>query len=161
MKKFILFFTIIFQFSFLLGQVGIGTSTPNASSVLDIDVSGINPKKGFLLPRLQLLNNTDNTTVDKPAVGLLVYNIADSGSGTNKVFANMYYFWNGTEWLSLTDIEEVKRELLPQVFFIAEPNNGITTPQNTIIGTDNINTAPVLLKYTSSSIMLNSGNNVQ
>ncbi|MDM1298733.1 hypothetical protein HXZ94_09475 [Empedobacter falsenii] len=153
MKKFILFFAVLFQFSNLLGQVGIGTSTPNTSSVLDIDVSKASAKKGFLLPRLQLLSNTDKVTVENPAVGLLVYNLADSGSGANKVFANMYYFWNGTEWLSLTDIEEVKRELLPQVFFIAEGT--AQTSGTTINGSSS-----VVVTFSLSSIMLNTGNNI-
>lgn len=156
-----LFISFFIGFNILFAQVGLGTSTPNSSSVLDIDVSTLTPKKGFLLPRLQLLNNIDITTVQNPAVGLLVYNLLDSGTGTNQVFANMYYFWNGTRWTSLSDIEEVKRELLPQVFFIAETVNNITTPQYTNTGTDNdINTAPVTLNFSQESIMLNTGNNI-
>ncbi|WP_314058444.1 hypothetical protein [Empedobacter brevis] len=161
MKKYTFITLLLFGFNLLMAQFGIGTSTPNTSSVLDIDVSTITPKRGFLLPRLQLLNNRDKVTVENPATGLLVYNLLDSGIGTNKVFANMYYFWNGTKWASLSDIEEVKRELLPQVFFIAESANGITTPQNTNTTTgNNINIAPIVLKFSSSSIMLNTGNNI-
>jgi hypothetical protein len=144
-------------------QVGIGTTTPNPSAVLDLDATSLpaQNKKGVLLPRLALLINTDTTTIPNPAAGLLVYNTANNGSGTNSVVANTFYYWNGTNWTNLSNISEVKKELLPQVFFLAEESHsGSTTPQHTVSGTDNINTAPVLVNFSSTSVLLNTGNNV-
>src|SRR5690606_38224028 len=48
-------------------QVGIGTITPHASAVLDIDSS----LGGFLPPRL---SSTERNAVSGPAAGLIVYN---------------------------------------------------------------------------------------
>lgn len=147
---------------FLFSQVGIGTSTPNNSAALELDTSNLpaNNKKGFLLPRVALLNNTDTTTIVNPAAGLVVYNTADNGSGTSAVSSDTYYYWNGTNWINLTNITEVKKELLPQIFFLAEGNGTTTTPQNTISGADNINTSPVLINFSASSIVLNTGKNI-
>jgi len=51
----------------LNAQVGIGTTSPEASSILEIDSN----QKGVLLPRL---TNTQMNTILSPAEGLIVYN---------------------------------------------------------------------------------------
>ena len=165
MKKYsinikLLSFVLLSQFFF--SQVGIGTANPNNSAALDLSAENLpaNNKKGFLLPRVSLQSNTDIATIINPSAGLTVYNTANSGSGTSAVFANTYYYWNGTNWINLSNITEVKRELLPQVFFLAEKNNGITTPQNPISGTDNVNISPVLVDFSTNSVVLNAGNNI-
>ncbi|NML70817.1 hypothetical protein HHL23_13575 [Chryseobacterium sp. RP-3-3] len=152
----------IFASQMLFSQVGIGTSTPNNSAVLDLDVSSLaaNNKKGVLLPRVALQNNADITTIQSPVAGLTVYNTTANGSGISAVVANTFYYWNGTNWINLSNITEIKRELLPQVFFLAEGNNGVTTPQLPVSGADNINTAPVLVDFSVGSIVLNSENNI-
>lgn len=63
------------------GKVGIGTANPDASSILNLDVTSLpsNDKKGFLGPKVALNSPTDITTIPSPAVGLLVYN---TGTGT-------------------------------------------------------------------------------
>lgn len=48
-------------------QVGIGTTTPDASSILDVESSD----KGVLIPRL---NTTQINAIANPANGLMVYN---------------------------------------------------------------------------------------
>ena len=48
-------------------QVGIGNSTPEVSSVLDI----ISTSKGFLAPRM---NTNERDLIADPADGLLIYN---------------------------------------------------------------------------------------
>ncbi|MEJ5051957.1 hypothetical protein WH221_19185 [Chryseobacterium culicis] len=53
------------------GNIGVGTSTPDTSALLDISDSN----KGFLLPRISLTSITDASTIVSPAKGLLVYNI--------------------------------------------------------------------------------------
>ncbi|WP_048510926.1 hypothetical protein [Chryseobacterium sp. FH2] len=77
------------------GSVGIGTNTPNASAILDINVDGLpsGNKKGFLGPKVALTSQTDQVTIPSPATGLLVYNL-----GTGGLTYNGYVFWNGTEW---------------------------------------------------------------
>ena len=76
-------------------QVGVGTTSPNASSILEINST----TKGVLLPSVNLTSNTmdldANGSTTQP-VGLLVYN---NGSTLTKG----YYFWNGTEWRILSN----------------------------------------------------------
>lgn len=52
------------------GNVGVGTSIPDNSALLDLNSA----TKGFLLPRVSLTSMTDGATVPSPAKGLMVYN---------------------------------------------------------------------------------------
>ena len=69
MKFFVLVFILLAQvFSInLYGQIGIGTVTPESSSVLD--VNSVN--KGVLIPRLSV---SERNAISIPATGLIVYN---------------------------------------------------------------------------------------
>ena len=62
-------------------QVGVGTTTPNASSMLEITST----TKGFLMPRMTTAERTDIAT---PATGLQVYDTT----------TNSYWYYNGTAW---------------------------------------------------------------
>lgn len=64
-------------------QVGIGTTTPNSASLLDVQST----TKGFLYPRM---TNLQMGAIANPADGLMVYN-TDAGS---------LYVYNGTTWIS-------------------------------------------------------------
>lgn len=97
---FIVFFFIINK---IFAQVGIGTTAPNASAILDINSTN----KGFLLPRLNLTGKNDNTTVSSPANGLMVFNLAAAGTGTNAVSANSLYFRQNSLWQKFTNTAEV------------------------------------------------------
>ena len=81
------------------GSVGIGTITPDSSSILEINVDNLNPgyKKGFLGPRVSLISYNDNTTIPNPTEGLIVYN-----RGNNIDFPYTgYTVWIGNEWRNL------------------------------------------------------------
>lgn len=80
---------------------GTGTGTaPDASAILDLNVSGITPKKGFLAPRVALTGSGDATTITSPATSLIVYNTA-TGGGVSPGF----YYNSGTpgapSWVSI------------------------------------------------------------
>ena len=64
MKKFILLMTVssCVLVTKLYAQVGIGTLTPNASAMLDINSSN----KGLLVPRVNLISLTDAVTIVNP-----------------------------------------------------------------------------------------------
>jgi trimeric autotransporter adhesin len=70
MKK---IFSLLFLCGCLLNSfaqsVGVGTTTPDASAVLDITSSD----KGLLIPRINLLSFTDVVTIPNPTKGLLVF----------------------------------------------------------------------------------------
>lgn len=77
----------------IYGQVGIGTDTPDASSILELSSSN----KGVLFPRIALTNTTTASPVTAPATGLLIFNtstVADVLPG--------FYYWNGSAWKALT-----------------------------------------------------------
>ncbi len=69
------------------GQVGIGTTAPNASAVLDVS----SPNKGVSFPNINLTSETDAATIAAPVPGLMVYN-TNSGMPCGKGL----YFNNGT-----------------------------------------------------------------
>jgi hypothetical protein len=75
-------------------QIGIGTSTPNVSSVLELNST----KLGFLPPRVGLFSATDITTIIAPAIGLIVYN-KTTGNG---IFPGLYQ-WTGGVWSPIAD----------------------------------------------------------
>ena len=70
-------------------QVGIGTTIPHVSSILDITANN----RGLLIPRVALTSTADVTTIAAPAISLLVYNSGFAPNG--------YYYWNGTLWIQL------------------------------------------------------------
>lgn len=84
MKKFLLL--LLFPFS-VSAQVGIGTTTPNSSSILDVTATD----KGLLIPRISIPNLNAAAPVTSPATSLMVYN-------TNTTTGIGYYYWDGTKW---------------------------------------------------------------
>lgn len=82
--------TLLFFFvSLTHGQVGIGTSSPEASARLQVDANSSTNAKGFLAPRV---TSTVRDNITTPAPGLLVYQ-TDGTAG--------FYYYNGTAWVRL------------------------------------------------------------
>ena len=98
---FILATALFFPGHSMVAQVGIGTTSPDPSSLLDInDGSGT---KGLLIPRVMLTDTYEAAPISAPATGLLVYNENYSGSGEHLV-APGFYFWNSYRWLALDGV---------------------------------------------------------
>ncbi|MBF7093297.1 tail fiber domain-containing protein [Flavobacterium sp. ALJ2] len=78
------------------GNVGLGTTTPDASAALDITSTN----KGVLMPRVALKNTTDTTTITGAANSLTVYNTATASDVTPG-----YYYWDksGSKWVRILD----------------------------------------------------------
>ncbi|MDW8273309.1 MAG: hypothetical protein RMJ53_03655 [Chitinophagales bacterium] len=76
----------IFSLFFVYSQnnIGIGTNSPDPSSLLELFSSD----KGLLIPRL---TQAQRLSINNPANGLLVYDIND----------NCFYYYNGLSWVSL------------------------------------------------------------
>ncbi len=72
--------------SVLHAQVGIGTTAPDSSAILDLESSN----SGLLVPRL---TQTEKQLISNPATGLLVYQ-------TDNAFGFWYY--NGNAWVPFT-----------------------------------------------------------
>lgn len=156
-NKFLLMLTFFTGISgFAQNNVGIGTSSPDPSAVLDI--SSETKKGGLLMPRVPLLSTTDVVTIPAPAKGLMVYNTLNSGTYPNAVYEKRIYFWDGTKWQDIADIKSIRSIILPQVFFIQETaSQDLTTAETTAMhssGTD------ALVTFDNASVTLNNGNNI-
>jgi hypothetical protein len=68
------------------GAAGIGTTTPNASSLLEVKSTS----KGILIPRMTL---TQKNAIASPATGLLIYQ-TNSSPG--------FYYYNGSVWVAIS-----------------------------------------------------------
>jgi hypothetical protein len=79
--------------SLFFAQVGIGTTTPDASAKLEVKASN----KGFLPPRVALTSTSDAATITTPATGLFVYNTATAGTSPSNVSPGFYYY-DGSKW---------------------------------------------------------------
>ena len=89
MKK-LLFILLLLPLIFQ-AQVGINTTTPDASSMLDINATD----KGLLIPRVSIPNLNAASPITAPATSLLVYN-------TNTTTGTGFYYWDGTKWTPFT-----------------------------------------------------------
>jgi hypothetical protein len=68
-------------------RLGIGTNSPNASSILDVSSSS----KGILIPRMTA---AQKNAITAPTTGLLIFQ-TDSPSD--------FYYYSGSSWISLTE----------------------------------------------------------
>ena len=96
MKQHLLSLAFILFSSIIYAQIGIGTTSPDPSSILDIQST----TKGFLAPRINLSSVT-NSSIDGAntnAAGLLIYNTNASVTGGSGVG---YYYWDGSVWTAM------------------------------------------------------------
>lgn len=116
--RFIIILFILLQPLTTYAQVGLGTETPNASSILDIEST----TKGFLIPRLTA---TQQENIANPAAGLMIYctNCCLSG-GT-------IAFYNGTSWNNVQDCT-TREDLIEGAYEVVANSNRFVV----VIGSD-------------------------
>jgi len=157
MKKIIILAYITFSY-ICMGQVGIGTTNPDASSILDMDVSSISPKKGFLPPRVNLTGNTDATTIISPPKGMFVYNKSAAGSGSTLIKANSLVVWNSTIWESLSNLPEIRTLKTPIDYVLSSK----TQQDFTVAELASINSSqPVIVPWQASDVYVNNTSDIQ
>jgi hypothetical protein len=93
MKNNLLYLFLLINIT-VMAQVGVGTTTPQAS----MDITSTND--GLLIPRIAL-SATNVATVLTPTTSELVYNTVTSAVGPNQVTPGFYY-WDGTLWIRLS-----------------------------------------------------------
>lgn len=126
-KKLFLGYSLFLISNFYFGQVGIGTTTPDPSSILELSSAN----KGLLITRVALQSLTDNTTITTGNVeSLLVYNTT-----VNTELKKGYYYWSGTKW-ELLSVEGIND-------WSTLGNSGTNPASNFLGTTDN---QPVLIK---------------
>lgn len=80
--KFLKYIVLVSVSNLAIGQVGIGTTSPNSSAALDITSTN----SGLLIPRV---TEIEKQNIASPATGLLVFQ-TDGASG--------FWYFNGTAW---------------------------------------------------------------
>lgn len=123
-KNWLIIFSVLLPIQNFYGQIGVGTSTPHQSSILDISSSD----KGLLIPNVSLTGSNDITTISSPKESLLIYNTS-TVSGVNEVSPGYYYF-NGTSWEKIGSSSATSSlwENLPSTnrMRISTQSNGVT-----------------------------------
>lgn len=158
MKK-IIIATLVMISCFYMGQVGIGTTTPNPSAILDVDVNAISPKKGFLLPRVNLTDNTDITTIPSPVTGLTAYNETTSGSGNNLIKANSLVVWNTNSWESVSNLPEIISLKVPINYVLSSKNQQNFTTTGELASANS--SVPVIIELQPGDVYVDNPNDVQ
>jgi len=156
MKKQFLILISSILFANYNAQVGIGTTTPNSSAILD--VNSIN--KGFLLPRLNLSGKNDNATIISPANGLMVFNLTSSGAGTNAVSANSLYFRQNSLWQKFTNVTEVGVFTFSNQFVLKSVHQQ-TFNQTQLSNVNSSETADIPIVWAEEDIFLDNSDDVQ
>jgi Galactose oxidase, central domain/Kelch motif len=83
-KNLLLVFTLFTWISHKAQTVGIGTSSPHSSAMLDISSN----TKGLLIPRL---TKAEKEAIGNAATGLMVYQTGPDSSG--------FHYYNGSQWI--------------------------------------------------------------
>ncbi|MGB1296247.1 MAG: hypothetical protein ACPG6V_12290, partial [Flavobacteriales bacterium] len=112
MKKLFILFSLLFSVS-IYAQVGIGTTSPHSSSVLDISST----TKGFLLPRL---TGFQRGHINSPSKGLMIYCTNCCSNGVLSTF-------NGTSWINTPSClnEDPDADGILAIDDLDEDNDGI------------------------------------
>ena len=103
-KKLLPFLVLLLGTAGAYAQVGIGTSTPNASSQLEI----VSHDKGVLIPQVTLSGTGDTTTITNGNVeSLLVYNTATVSDVTPG-----YYYWHIEKWYRISTNQDSPSQVI-------------------------------------------------
>jgi Protein of unknown function (DUF2793) len=78
-------------------KIGNNVSTLNPDAILELETTN----KGYLLPRVQLSSTVASSPLAAHVAGMTVFNIAAAGAKPTEVFANAWYYNDGTQWIKL------------------------------------------------------------
>lgn len=138
-------------------QVGIQTTENHPSAILDVNTSSLpnGSKKGFLGPQINLTGSNDVQTIPSPATGLLVYNLANAGTFPNAVFANRYYYWEGTKWVDFGVTSVLESFLSYRVLSLNSVSSQTFT--YSAINTTNNTNGGIPVSFADTDIVTNTG----
>ena len=115
----LLLVALIFSYQ-TIAQIGIGTTTPEQSSILHI----ASHNKGLLIPQIALTDTVDITSIVDPADHLVVFNTSTSGGLTEGL-----YYWNDGEskWYPVTNVSFFETKVLD-----TDSDDGLSDFENTL-----------------------------
>lgn len=123
-------------------QVGINTSVPNKSTILDIKSSD----KGILIPRVALINIFDkitvktlNQTVNDYENSLLIYNTFTSKLGNSTDVVPGFYYWETDRWVRMISQNQQQFFYMPSII--------IPTAKDQILSTETFGSINLYDKY--------------
>ncbi|SRX75387.1 autotransporter outer membrane beta-barrel domain-containing protein [Aequorivita antarctica] len=123
-------FCLFSLFSFNgFAQVGIGTTTPDANALLDVDAS--TTVGGLLLPRVSLSATNNFAPLTAHVEGMTVYNIATAGTPPDNVTPG-YYYNDGGQWI------RIAAAFVPSSDWTLTGNTGTTAGTNFLGTIDNV-----------------------
>jgi len=131
MKQIFTFLAAVVFTASTYAQVGIGTTTPEASAALDITST----TKGLLIPRM---TNVQRQAISSPVAGLMVY-VTDFDGGR-------FMFYDGTEWGTISFTE--KRPDAPTITGVTSSNSQQVTVSYTAPSNDG---GSAITSYTATS----------
>ncbi|WP_242084715.1 hypothetical protein [Aestuariivivens sediminis] len=130
--------------SLMYAQVGIGTNSPDASSILDL----ASTTQGVLTPRM---NGVQRLAISNPAIGLVVYDTDE----------NAFFHYNGTGWLKLINENSLSdysgwADYVDGVYTSASPlsltaSNKVTLPNNAMTVRDSQKPTDIIEFYNASN----------
>lgn len=88
-------------FTYIHSQVGIGTTTPSDSAVLELSSTD----KGLLIDTVSLTSAILPAPFTSNIEGMFVYNTATAGTSPNNVVPGLYYN-NGLKWILMSITED-------------------------------------------------------
>ncbi len=165
MKGRFIILAILFALSGKAQKVGIGTTSPNDSAILDVDVSSLaaTAKKGFLLPRVNLTGKNDQSTINLAATNLMVYNKTAAGTGTNLIKANSIALWDSSQniWQKFSSLAEVKALKIPIEFVLRSyTQQNLTASDLTTINTSSTPSSEVVVTWSASDVYIANANDI-
>ena len=122
-NKHIIFLLILLGINFNAqkGSVGIGTSNPDPSAILDL----VSNSKGLMIPKVTLNHNNVSDysfMATIPTTSLLVYNTNASFSGGKGL-----YYWDGTKWVFYFNTANINLLLGITKYYSKIYNTGVST----------------------------------
>ena len=94
-------------------QVGIGTSSPSTSAILELNSTN----QGLLFNKIALQGTNSAAPLSAHQQGMWVYNTATAGTYPNNVVPGLYYN-DGTKWMIITASESFPKigDIKPSMF---------------------------------------------
>lgn len=148
-NKLIIVLVCLFCQQLTAQNVGIGTTTPNASAKLEISATN----SGLLIPRVSLTGTDDVVTIPSPANSLLIFNTDDAGAGVFVVSPGYYYFnSSNATWLRLQTAGSIVSS-----GWQTNGNAG-TTPASNYVGTSDNQSLAFKINNTNAGLIGTNGN---